>query len=132
FAIHVGRREGVGRRKWRGNEEDQEKGAHSRLLSLLFGQRCRLFLFNGFRGARGAVYENPRAGVPKESLGKVRVRLFYYIFGAPQLSFGLSAREISYNSQPLGEIHTVSYPGAFIKLGTANIINKRIALKNAL
>jgi len=67
----------------------------------------------------------------KRKLGKGRSWAFYYIFDAPQLSFGLSAGEFTYNSEPLGDIHTVSYPGAFIRLGTTKIINRRIALKNA-
>ncbi|HEU0176509.1 MAG TPA: hypothetical protein VFV58_19760 [Blastocatellia bacterium] len=46
----------------------------------------------------------------KRKLGKGLGEALYYIFGAPQLSFGLSASEFSYNSEPLGEILTVSYP----------------------
>jgi hypothetical protein len=43
FAIQAGSRKWLGRQKWRGDEENQEKGAHCGLLSLLFGQRCQLF-----------------------------------------------------------------------------------------
>jgi hypothetical protein len=45
----------------------------------------------------------------KRKLGKGWSKAFPYIFGAPQLSFGLIAGEFSYNPEPLGEIHTVSY-----------------------
>ena len=77
-------------------------------------------------------YTGTRGPDDQTKVGERFGEAFYYIFGAPQLSLGPVAGEFSYNPRLLGEIHTVSYPGAFIRLGITNKIDKRIALKNAL
>ena len=58
---------------------------------------------------------------------KVGERFFY-----PQLSFGLGARNFHTILSCWVKFRPCHIPGALIKLWTTNIINKRIALENAL
>jgi hypothetical protein len=83
-------------------------------------------------GQFGPQYTENRITDDPTKVGKKLGEAFYYIFGPPQLSLGPVA----------GNFHTIPNrwvkfipchtSGAFIRLGTINKIDKRIALKNAL